>query len=110
MQMVQVLLSAHRFFFFVLICFVLFFRFFFLNHIFPFGLFFFREVFAISVFLVMFIGFFFHCACIVYRDIKHLESYESTQIKSPDDHLSPEIPHESSTNFGVPAQVCDVVN
>ena len=75
MQMVQVLLSAQLFFFCIkFFCFVLFC--FFFNHIFPFGLFSFPEVFAINAFLVIvvFIGFFFHCACIVYRDIKHLES------------------------------------
>ena len=51
---------------------------------------------------------FFHCACIVYRVIKPLESYESTQIKSQNDRPSPEIPHESRANLRVPARVCDV--
>ena len=68
-------LGSAGFFFFVLIFFVLLLCFF-LNHIFPFGLFFFPEIFAINAFLVIvvFIGLFFHCACILYRDIKQLES------------------------------------
>ena len=65
--------------------------FFFFNHTFPLGLLHFiltagplqpREAFAINVFVVMFIyniGSFFHCACIAYRDMKHLESSTSTQ-------------------------------
>ena len=40
------------------------------------------------------IGSFVHCACIVYRVIEALKSYESTQIKSQNDRPSPEIPHE----------------
>ena len=54
------------------------------------------------------IGSFVHCACIVYRVIEPLESYESTQIKSQNDRPSPEIPHESRANLRVPARVCDV--
>ena len=54
------------------------------------------------------IGSFVHCACIVYRVIEPLESYESTQIKSQNDRPSPEIPHESRANLQVPARVCDV--
>ena len=65
------------------------------------------EVFTINVFLVMLcnIDLFFHCACIVYRDIKHLESYESTQVKSQGDRPSPKIPHERRANLRVPARV-----
>ena len=51
---------------------------------------------------------FFHCACIVYRVIKPLKSYETTQIKSQTDRPSPEIPHESRAYLRVPARVCDV--
>ena len=40
------------------------------------------------------IGSFFHGACIVYRVIEALKSYESTQIKSQNGRPSPEIPHE----------------
>ena len=54
------------------------------------------------------IGSFVHCACIVYRVIEPLESYESTQIKSQNDRPSPEIPHESRANLRVSARVCDV--
>ena len=54
------------------------------------------------------IGSFVHCACIVYRVIEPLESYESTQIKSQNDRPPPEIPHESRANLRVPARVCDV--
>ena len=50
---------------------------------------------------------------IAYRDIKQLESYESTQInkvasKSQDDRPSSEIPHESRANLLVPVRVCNV--
>ena len=51
---------------------------------------------------------FFHCACIVYRVIEPLKSYESTQLKSQNDRPSHEIPHESRANLRVPAWVCDV--
>ena len=51
---------------------------------------------------------FFHCACIVDRVIKPLESHESTQIKSQNDRPSPEIPHESRANLRLPARVCEV--
>ena len=47
------------------------------------------------------IGSLFLCACIVYQEMKHLESSESTQIKSQNDHPSPEIPHEIR-------EVCDI--
>ena len=47
------------------------------------------------------IGSFFHGACIVYRVIEALKSYESTQIKSQNDRPSPEIPHEPR-KFAVP--------
>ena len=40
--------------------------------------------------------------------IKHLESSKSTQIKSQNDRLSLEIPHESRTNLRVPAQFGDI--
>lgn len=40
--------------------------------------------------------------------MKHLGSSENTQIKSQNDHPSPEIPHESRENAQVPAQVCDI--
>ena len=50
----------------------------------------------------------FNCACIAYRDMKHLESLERTETKSQNDRPSPEIPHESRTNSRVPARVCDV--
>ena len=40
--------------------------------------------------------------------MKHLESSESALIKSQNDRLSPEIPHESSENLQVLARVCDV--
>ena len=40
--------------------------------------------------------------------IKHLESSTSTQIKSQNDRLSPEIPHESRANLRVPAQFGDI--
>ena len=53
-------------------------------------------------------GCLFNCACIAYRDMKHLESLERTQRKSQNDRPSPEIPHESRTNSRVPARVCDV--
>ena len=63
-----------------------------------------------NVFLVMFIytGSFFHCACIVFKDMKHLERSESTQIISQNDRLSTEIPHKSRANSRIPARVCDV--
>ena len=51
---------------------------------------------------------FFHCACIVYRAIETLKSYESTQLKSQNDRPSHEIPHESRANLRVSAWVCDV--
>ena len=51
---------------------------------------------------------FFHCACIVYRVIELLKSYESTQLKSQNDRPSPEIPHDSRANLRVPLRVCDV--
>ena len=103
--MVQVRLLAKLFF---LCC--IFFSFFFsflvfvINHIFPLGWFPFiltagplqpREVFAINVFPG---SFRYHGACIAYRDMKHLESPESIQIKSQNDRPSPEIPHESRAN------------
>ena len=40
--------------------------------------------------------------------MKHLESSESSQIKSQNDRLSPKIPHKSLANFQVPARVCNV--
>ena len=40
--------------------------------------------------------------------MKHLESSESALMKSQNDRLSPEIPHESSENLQVLARVCDV--
>ena len=71
--------------------------------------------FAINVFLVMFIYILScyiilahstdHCACIAYRDMKHLESSECTQMKSQNDRLSPEIPPESRANSWVPVAI-----
>ena len=71
--------------------------------------------FAINVFLVMFIYILScyiilahstdHCACITYRDMKHLESSECTQMKSQNDRLSPEIPPESRANSWVPVAI-----
>ena len=40
--------------------------------------------------------------------MKHLESSESALIKSQNDRLTPEIPHESSENLQVLSRVCDV--
>ena len=42
-----------------------------------------------------------------YQDMKHLESSESSQIKSQNDRTSPEIPHDSCAISRVPARVCD---
>ena len=50
------------------------------------------------------IGSFFPCACIAYRDMKHLESSESTQRKSQNDRPSSEIPQESRANLRVPGE------
>ena len=44
----------------------------------------------------------------IYTCMKHLESSESTLIKSQNDRLCPEIPLESSENLQVLARVCDV--
>ena len=58
---------------------------------------------------ITFIGSFFHCACITFRDMKHLESSESTQWKSQSDRPSPEIPHKSGANrWRLTSRVCDV--
>ena len=54
------------------------------------------------------LGSFFHCACILYRDMKHLESSVNTQKGSQNDHPSLKIPHEIRANSWVPARVCDV--
>ena len=40
-------------------------------------------------------GSYFHCTCIAYQYMKHLESSESTRIKSQNDRPSPEIPYKS---------------
>ena len=75
------------------------------NHNFPIGLFpsiltagplQLRGVFVMNVFRI---GSFFHCACIAYRDMKHLESSESIPTKSQNDHPSPEIPQESHASL-----------
>ena len=34
-----------------------------------------------------------------YQDMKHLESSESSQIKSQNDRTSPEIPHATAAQF-----------
>ena len=51
---------------------------------------------------------FLHYTSIAYWDMGHLESSESTQMKSQNDPASPEIAHKSSANSSFPARVCDI--